>query len=397
MSKDFHFQEDRPVETYDFDDEEDLSSFCQLRIRDVSSRTLDVFLLELRKIDRDRDKMIHPTTITKFVTKYNLPIMPCLDHLYRKFEARQYGDLVNYEDLLQYLHSKREEGRKKKESWPHIQDYFDKKPVRKGTVTVRKGRVDASRPSVGGSVTPPRKLMRSRSWTEEKEDSLVQEMSRALDRSSVEVERLAEVMRSKDHYGNDQLSGQQVQDSLRQVGLKLDKAVVSRWMKSADMIGRGIYSIPVMLDILRLASTNASQGERETGKQKSDNSRNRSDNSRQKSQDFNNNNDTDTTWRNILDLTPSLPKVKASRHSLDREMKLKNVMRLKTAMYSSYNQHQGYLPPSDVVQLTLAYSTVFHLDLHPDQIRHNVEKCLGGKNSLVNIEIFTKYVLDVIM
>ena len=46
------------MESYDFDDETDLSSFCQLRLRDVSSRTLDVFLLELRKIDRDRDKML---------------------------------------------------------------------------------------------------------------------------------------------------------------------------------------------------------------------------------------------------------------------------------------------------------------------------------------------------
>ena len=211
-------QEDRPVETYDFEDEEDLSSFCQLRLREVSSRTLDVFLLELRKIDRDRDKMIHPTTITKFVTKYNLPIMPCLDNLYRKFESKQYGDLVNYEDLLHYFHEKREEGRKKKEPRPQIQDYFDQKPARKGTVTLRKGRVDGSRPSVGGSGTPPpRKLVRSQSWTEEKETSLVTELARALERTSVEVERLAEVMRSKDHYGNDQLSGQQVQDSLRQV------------------------------------------------------------------------------------------------------------------------------------------------------------------------------------
>ena len=377
------------MESYDFDDESDLSSFCQLRLRDVSSRTLDVFLLELRKIDRDRDKMIHPTTISKFVTKYNLPITPCLDHLHRKFEVRQFGDLVNYEDLLKYLHAKREEGKKKVESWPHVQDYFERKPVRNGTVTVRKGRVDASRPSVGGSVTPPRKLMRSRSWTEEKESSLVEDMSRALDNSSVEMERLAEVMRSKDHYGNDQLSGQQVQDSLRQVGLKLDKSLVSRWMKSADMIGRGIYSIPVLLDILKLATMNT------TGKLRSEDNAMDVNNNNNKNYHFNNNRD--TTWRNILDLNSSLPKVKGNRHSLDREMKLKNVMRLKTAMYSSYNQHQGYLPPSDVVQLTLAYSTVFHLDLDSDKIRHAVEKCLGGKNSLVNIEIFTKYVLDVIM
>ena len=315
--------------------------------------------------------------------------MPCLDNLYRKFESKQFADLVNYEDLLQYFHEKREEGRKKKETWPHIQDYFDKKPARNGTVTVRKGRGDGGRPSV----TPPRKLVRSQSWTEEKESSLVTDLSRALEGTAVEVERLAEVMRRKDHYGNDQLSGQQVQDSLRSLSLRLDKSLVNRWMKAADMIGRGIYSIPVLLDILKLAINNNNST---TSKDKL-----RNDRSHHKSQDFNNNNNnsnySDTTWRNILDLNQSLPKVKGRRNSLEREMKLKNVMRLKTAMYSTYNQHQGYLPPKDVVQLTLAYSTVFHLDLEPRSIREAVEKCLGGRNSLVNVEIFIKYVLDVIM
>ena len=285
----------------------------------------------------------------------------------------------------------REEGRKKKETWPHIQDYFDRKPVRNGTVTVRKARIDGSRPSEVDSVTPPpRKLVRSQSWTEEKESSLVAEMSRALEKTTVDVERLAEVMRSKDHYGNDQLSGQQVQDSLR--GLRLDKSLVNRLMKAADMIGRGIYSIPVILDIMKLAINNNSTT---TDK----NNKLRNDRNHHKSQDFNNNNNnySDTTWRNILDLNNSLPKMKGRRNSLDREMKLKNVMRLKTAMYASYNQHQGYLPPKDVVQLTLAYSTVFHLEVDPRTIRDAVEKCLGGRNSLVNVEIFIKYVLDIIM
>ena len=60
-------------------------------------------------------------------------------------------------------------------------------------------------------------------------------------------------MRSKDHYGNDQLSGQQVQDSLRQAGIKLDRSLVSRMMKAADIIGRGIYSIPGLMDLITRA------------------------------------------------------------------------------------------------------------------------------------------------
>ena len=51
-------------------------------------------------------------------------------------------------------------------------------------------------------------------------------------------------MRSKDHYGNDQLSGQQVSASLRAVGLTVERSAFASWLRSCDTIGKGIYSIP---------------------------------------------------------------------------------------------------------------------------------------------------------
>ena len=134
-------------------------------------------------------------------------------------------------------------------------------------------------------------------------------------------------MRSKDHYGNDTLSGQQVQDSLRQAGVKLDRGAVSRWMRAADTIGRGIYSIPVLLDLI----TRAARAEVGLGV--------RSDfgPSRQGTPDEG---DQDITWRQILDINAGLPRQRTKSTSDDREIRLKNVMRLKSAMYSSYNQHQ---------------------------------------------------------
>ena len=94
-----------------------------------------------------------------------------------------------------------------------------------------------------------------------------------------------------------------------------------------------------------------------------------------------------------------MPRQKTKSSSDDREVRLKNVMRLKSALYSSLAQHQGYLPPKEVVQLALAYTTVFHLKLELEDLRQAVERSLGsgGNNSKVNIEAFIKYVLDVVL
>ena len=140
-------------------------------------------------------------------------------------------------------------------------------------------------------------------------------------------------MRSKDNYGNDQLSGQQVQDTLRQAGVKIDKSVMTKWMKSSDMIGRGIYSIPVLLETLQLATTLSPISSNGSKKRKSDFSSSLNNLHELHGHD-------DQTWRQILDINSSMPKQKSKSTSDDKEVRLKNVMRLKTALYSSYNQHQ---------------------------------------------------------
>ena len=99
-----------------------------------------------------------------------------------------------------------------------------------------------------------------RSWSEEKESSLIHELSLCLGKQGVDMNKLASMMRSKDHYGNDQLSGQQVGVSLRVVGITLDRGMMTRWMKAADIIGKGIYSIPVLIDIMDKADKKAKGG-----------------------------------------------------------------------------------------------------------------------------------------
>ena len=176
---------DRPVEDYDFRNELDLSSFCQLRLGNISNRTLDMMLLELRKLDRDREKIIHPATIENLIHKYSVPLTPCIDALLEKFEDKTYGGLVNYEDLLHYLQEKRQAQYKVENSPLH--DYFNNQPQpRNQTVTLRKGRSDPRNNSLT-RIDSPKKLQRSRSWNEEKENSLMQDLRMSVGDQSIQV------------------------------------------------------------------------------------------------------------------------------------------------------------------------------------------------------------------
>ena len=50
-----------------------------------------------------------------------------------------------------------------------------------------------------------------------------------------------------------------------------------------------------------------------------------------------------------------------------------------------------------MVQLSLAYSTVFHLKLDMGDLSDAVEKSLVGSNNMVNIEVFIKHILDKVL
>ena len=81
---------------------------------------------------------------------------------------------------------------------------------------------------------------------------------------------------------------------------------------------------------------------------------------------------------------------------VDSSMKQKHVVRLKAAMYQSYKQYQGCIPPKEVVQLALAYSTVFHLGLDQAGIQGAIYSAMDNRG-MVNIDTFIQAVLDYIM
>ena len=141
-------------------------------------------LLEMRKMDRDREKIIHPATIENLIHKYKVPITPCLDSLLERYEDKTFGGLVNYEDLMQYLQDSRQRGSKSS-----LQDYFDhndNRQPRDQTVTIKKGRRDRRRAS---SADSSKNISRSKSWIDDKDSDLVRELSMSLEGHSKEVRK----------------------------------------------------------------------------------------------------------------------------------------------------------------------------------------------------------------
>ena len=220
---------------------------------------------------------------------------------------------------------------------------------------------------------------------------MIEELSFCLGTQRIDMEKLGNIMRSKDHYGNDQISGQQIGACLRVEQIILERGVTGRWMKAADIVGKGIYSIPVLLEILQKG---VQRGKNLQGKKKENIGSDESNTSGDiDEEDFN------SSWKNLLDLNSSLPRQKLKDNLVDTSMRQKHVNRMKAAMYQSYNQSQGFLPAKEVVQLALASSTVFHLGLDKAVIREAIVVSRGqrGEGVMVNIDTFIMTILDYIL
>ena len=143
-----------------------------------------------------------------------------------------------------------------------------------------------------------------RSWSDEKESSLIHALSLCLEKQRVDLDKLGSIMRSKDHYGNEQLSRQQIVVSLRAAEITLDREMVSSWMKAADIVGKGIYSIPVLLDIFGKADqATKSEGYLEKKKEKATTNKDRQTEPLHED-------DSESNWERLLDLNSSLPRQK---------------------------------------------------------------------------------------
>ena len=216
----------------------------------------------------------------------------------------------------------------------------------------------------------------------------MKDLSLCLENKMVDVDKLGSMMRGKDHYGNDQLSKQQVNACLRVAGISLERTIKERWMKAGDIIEKGIYSIPVLIEILDKAVA--------LNKQEKDTK------SWDNKEDYNNNGKEerltaadDEEWKVLLSLNSSLPRQKNTM--TDRNSLQNNIGKLRGAMYGSYNQHHGLLPPKDTVQLSMAYSTVYSMCMGQGTIREAVEGAREQDRGMVNIEQFITAIVEYII
>jgi hypothetical protein len=96
-------------------------------------------------------------------------------------------------------------------------------------------------------------------------------------------------------------------------------------------------------------------------------------------------NDPDSIWMTILGQNGNLPKPKRKETVVDTYLRLKNIGLLRAAMYLSYHHHQGFLPLKDVVQLFMAYSTVYYLGLDQGGIRGAINYARWGRSILISL------------
>ena len=87
----------------------DLNAFVKERMGSVASRTMDLMVMEMRKLDRDRDRVLVPDTVTSVLGKYNIDLGEAVTGiLMERFEDRkEFRGMVNYEDMVRYLEEMR--------------------------------------------------------------------------------------------------------------------------------------------------------------------------------------------------------------------------------------------------------------------------------------------------
>ena len=60
-------------------------------------------LRDMRKCDRDRDRVLHPIQIENMMEKYKIGVAGVLPQLQKRFVDKKFNDMTNYEDMVKYF------------------------------------------------------------------------------------------------------------------------------------------------------------------------------------------------------------------------------------------------------------------------------------------------------
>ena len=106
--------EDSRRHSVDYSNPVELDSAVADDMAAVSSRTMDLMIIEMRKLDRDRDRVLIAATVESSLEKYHIRLKPaCRVVLLERFkDNKDFLGMINYEELVMYLEERRLEGGK---------------------------------------------------------------------------------------------------------------------------------------------------------------------------------------------------------------------------------------------------------------------------------------------
>ncbi len=87
----------------DYLDDREFDRRLDEALRNVSTRKIEVMLMELRKKDRDRDRSLHPVTVENIVRKYEVPVTDIMEDIHYRFEDPGIPGQTHYEDMAKYF------------------------------------------------------------------------------------------------------------------------------------------------------------------------------------------------------------------------------------------------------------------------------------------------------
>ena len=214
----------------------DVDARVKQALHGVNERSLEAMLREMRKLDRDRDGVLPPANIERFIDKFKIMIHGVLDHLYKRFIDKRFPDMINYEDLLRYLIKMRpaEEVTKKDVQEPELEPKQNSE-----------------------SFKPSRQVSGHGIFGDRGDARLILDLEEAISSSpSFNLNQFKTSLESKDMYGNEQVSKQHVIQAANHAKLVVNKEVLKRWLSACDPINRGIYSIPKLVSFLERSQPN---------------------------------------------------------------------------------------------------------------------------------------------
>lgn len=356
----------------------------------VSNRTLEAMLREMRKTDRDRDRVLRPDQVKAAVEKYKLPIMDVLDYLLGRYADNTFQGMVNYEDMIQCLIANKSKADQK--SMPVAKEEQEQEKSQDLNVTQTSF---SSQQTVFG----------------DRDDAkLIMDLGQAIAASpKFDLAKFRESLETKDMYGNGQVSKQHVIQATNHCKLTVTKTVLGRWLTSCDPISRGIYSIPKLVGYLERSSCPAVV---ERKKQVSSAAAGRHfplDASMKSTKSLPTEKtlltqprwETTTPLQRLNTSEPSTPVHKETENvpSSPVPQNTQDIVYLKQGLARSYQEVPGYLGVDELRHVCTSYSTTYQMNISDGRIHEaiNNARSMDPVTGYVNIGLFCRFLEEAIM